>query len=191
LPAPTPPGLACASLRCSPKLDSRGSGLSAAEACAPALPSPSQLTKRLLRRAARRAGEASAIFKRAEANAKGLQLLADAIRQQGGSEAVSLRVAEQYLDSFGEIAKRGTTMLLPAATHDPASMVASALSIYKQVSGSSGAAPPPPAGAAPAPRPAPRPVPPNPQREAPAAAAAPAGHYAAGGPRFTLQRVLE
>ncbi|EFN52198.1 hypothetical protein CHLNCDRAFT_8146, partial [Chlorella variabilis] len=78
-------------------------------------------------------GEASAIFARAEATARGLQLLADAIRQRGGSEAVSLRVAEQYLDSFGEIAKQGTTMLLPAATHDPASMVASALSIYKQV----------------------------------------------------------
>lgn len=49
---------------------------------------------------------------------------------------VITQVAEQYLDNFGEIAKAGTTMLLPAATHDPASMVASALSIYKQVSGS-------------------------------------------------------
>lgn len=82
------------------------------------------------------AGEASAILARAQATAQGIHMLADAIRQQGGSEAVALRVAEQYLDNFGEIAKAGTTMLLPAATHDPASMVASALSIYKQVSGS-------------------------------------------------------
>lgn len=66
----------------------------------------------------RPAGEASAIFKRAEASAKGLQLLADAIRQQGGSEAVSLRVAEQYLDGFKEIAQRGTTMLLPASVNE-------------------------------------------------------------------------
>lgn len=35
-----------------------------------------------------------------------------------------VQVAEQYLDNFGAIAKAGTTMLLPAATHDPASMVA-------------------------------------------------------------------
>ncbi|KAL4434785.1 hypothetical protein ABPG77_005312 [Micractinium sp. CCAP 211/92] len=81
-------------------------------------------------------GEAAAILARAEATARGIELLADAIRQQGGSEAVALKVAEQYLDNFGAIAKAGTTMLLPAATHDPASMVASALSIYKQVSGS-------------------------------------------------------
>ena len=67
-------------------------------------------------------GEASAIYARAEATARGLGLLADAVKQTGGAEAVSLRVAEQYLDSFGEIAKRGTTMLLPAATHDPAAV---------------------------------------------------------------------
>lgn len=40
--------------------------------------------------------------------------------------------------SFGEIAKQSTTLLLPANTSDPASMVASALSIYKQVSASGG-----------------------------------------------------
>ena len=141
------------------------------------------------------AGEASAIFARAEATARGLQLLADAIRQRGGSEAVSLRVAEQYLDSFGEIAKQGTTMLLPAATHDPASMVASALSIYKQVAaagagpdgggdgGGSGSG-----GAAAAGRPA-RPATPAEREAVPPSPRA----TAAGGqlPRYSLQRALE
>ena len=36
----------------------------------------------------------------------------------------SLRVAEQYLAAFGNIAKHGNTILLPAGANDPASMVA-------------------------------------------------------------------
>jgi hypothetical protein len=83
----------------------------------------------------RATGEAEAIFRRAEATSRGIQLLAESIRTSGGPEAVSLRVAEQYLDAFGEIAKKGTTMLLPAAANDPASMMAQALSIFKSVSG--------------------------------------------------------
>jgi len=82
----------------------------------------------------RAVGEAEAIYRRADATARGIQLLADSIAQKGGSNAVSLRVAEQYLDAFKEIAKKGTTMLLPASGHDPASMVAQALSIYGAVS---------------------------------------------------------
>lgn len=80
-------------------------------------------------------GEAAAIFRRAEATSRGVDLLAGSLRTTGGAEAVSLRVAEQYLDAFKEIAKKGTTMLLPSTAHDPASMVAQALSIYGTVSG--------------------------------------------------------
>ncbi len=69
-----------------------------------------------------------------------MDLLAEAIRTSGGAEAVSLRVAEQYLDAFKEIAKKGTTMLLPSTAHDPASMVAQALSIYGTVAGDAAAA---------------------------------------------------
>ncbi|GAB4814910.1 hypothetical protein N2152v2_001956 [Parachlorella kessleri] len=79
-------------------------------------------------------GEAAAIFRRAEATAQGVSRLAEAVTTSGGSQAVSLRVAEQYLDAFKEIAKKGTTLLLPASAHDPASMVAQALSIYGTVS---------------------------------------------------------
>ena len=45
-----------------------------------------------------------------------------------------MRIAEQYLTAFGGIAKAGTTLLLPASSNDPASMVAQALSIYNNVS---------------------------------------------------------
>ena len=81
----------------------------------------------------RATGEAEAIYRRAEATSRGISQLAQSINSSGGSEAVSLRVAEQYLDAFGEIAKKGTTMLLPASASDPASMVAQALSIYGTV----------------------------------------------------------
>jgi hypothetical protein len=81
------------------------------------------------------AGEASAILARAEATAKGVHLLAKAIGQANGSEAVSLRVAEQYLEAFSGIAKASTTVLLPATAHDPASMVAQAMGIYGSLSG--------------------------------------------------------
>lgn len=81
----------------------------------------------------RATGEAEAIYRKAEATSRGITQLAQSIEASGGSQAVSLRVAEQYLDAFGEIAKKGTTMLLPASANDPASMVAQALNIYGTV----------------------------------------------------------
>lgn len=55
-------------------------------------------------------------------------------RADGGNEAASMRIAEQYLTAFGGIAKAGNTLLLPTSANDPASMVAQALSIYNNVS---------------------------------------------------------
>ncbi|KAL3153776.1 hypothetical protein ABBQ32_013362 [Trebouxia sp. C0010 RCD-2024] len=82
----------------------------------------------------RATGEAEAIFLRAEATGRGLGLISEAIQADGGNEAASMRIAEQYLTAFGGIAKAGTTLLLPASSNDPASMVAQALSIYNNVS---------------------------------------------------------
>eukprot|EP00271_Cylindrocystis_brebissonii_P012857 TRINITY_DN32371_c0_g1_i1.p1 TRINITY_DN32371_c0_g1~~TRINITY_DN32371_c0_g1_i1.p1 ORF type:complete len:463 (-),score=83.70 TRINITY_DN32371_c0_g1_i1:400-1788(-) len=82
-------------------------------------------------------GEAEAIFARAEATSRSLGLLAAAIRSDGGSEAAGLRVAEQYLLAFGNIAKEGTTVLLPTNTGDPAGMVAQAMAIFKNMNPSS------------------------------------------------------
>lgn len=53
--------------------------------------------------------------------------------ERGGADAAALRVAEQYVGAFGQVAKAGTTVLLPAAVGDPAAMVAQALAIYKTV----------------------------------------------------------
>ncbi|NET71330.1 MAG: paraslipin [Sphaerospermopsis sp. SIO1G2] len=78
-------------------------------------------------------GEAAAILSVAEATAKGINVVAHAINQQGGQDAVSLKVAEQYVQAFGKIAQEGTTILLPAQTNDVGSMVAQALSVLNTI----------------------------------------------------------
>lgn len=74
-------------------------------------------------------GQAAAILSVAAATAEGIRRVADAMRTEGGLEAVQLRVAEQYIAQFGEIAKAGTTMILPTNAADVASMIATAMQV--------------------------------------------------------------
>ncbi|KAK4351047.1 hypothetical protein RND71_030360 [Anisodus tanguticus] len=80
-------------------------------------------------------GEAEAILARAQATAKGIAVVSQILKVHGGAEAASLRIAEQYIQAFSNIAKEGTTLLLPTSAADPASMMAQALGIYKNVVG--------------------------------------------------------
>lgn len=80
-------------------------------------------------------GEANAIRYVAEAQAAGIGMVAGAILEKGGLEAVALRVAEQYVTAFGKLAKEGTVVLLPANSNDVAGMVAQALSTFDAVRG--------------------------------------------------------
>ncbi|CAA0813083.1 SPFH/Band 7/PHB domain-containing membrane-associated protein family [Striga hermonthica] len=82
-------------------------------------------------------GEAEAILARAQATAKGIAMVSKALEESGGMEAASLRIAEQYIQAFGMIAKEGTTVLLPSNASNPANMMAQALSIYKNMIGKS------------------------------------------------------
>ncbi len=77
-------------------------------------------------------GQASAILAVARATAEGIRQVADAIRQPGGMEATQLRVAEQYVTQFGELAQKTNTVILPANVADVASMVATAMKVFKQ-----------------------------------------------------------
>jgi regulator of protease activity HflC (stomatin/prohibitin superfamily) len=76
-------------------------------------------------------GQAAAILAVATATAEGIRKVAETIQQPGGVEATQLRVAEQYVKQFGEIAKAGTTLVLPANVADVASMVAMATKVFK------------------------------------------------------------
>uniref|UniRef100_M4CFN4 Band 7 domain-containing protein n=1 Tax=Brassica campestris TaxID=3711 RepID=M4CFN4_BRACM len=81
----------------------------------------------------RASGEAEAIIARAQATARGLTMLSQSLNETGGVEAASMRIAEQYIQAFGNIAKEGTTMLLPSSAANPANMIAQALTMYKSL----------------------------------------------------------
>jgi regulator of protease activity HflC (stomatin/prohibitin superfamily) len=77
-------------------------------------------------------GEAAAIVAVAEANAKAIMQVAAATQSNGGMEAVNLKVAEQYVNAFSELAKTGNTLIVPANLSEMSSMIASALSIVRK-----------------------------------------------------------
>jgi regulator of protease activity HflC (stomatin/prohibitin superfamily) len=80
-------------------------------------------------------GEAEAILAVANATAEGTRLVAQAINEPGGLEAVQLRVAQQYIPEFGKLAKQSNTLVLPLDASDVGSMVALATSVVKKVQG--------------------------------------------------------
>ncbi len=83
-------------------------------------------------------GEAEAILAKAKATAEGIEIVSKAIQERGGLEAVSLRIAEQYIDAFREIAQKSTTVLLPSNVSEPSSMMAQAFTMYKNMIGNEG-----------------------------------------------------
>ncbi|QDQ27069.1 SPFH/Band 7/PHB domain protein [Chitinimonas arctica] len=77
-------------------------------------------------------GESESIKLVARATAEAIHMVAQTIRQPGGMEAVNLKVAEQYIGAFANIAKEGNTMLLPTNAADVAGIVATAMNVVKQ-----------------------------------------------------------
>ncbi|MCC6502024.1 MAG: paraslipin [Deltaproteobacteria bacterium] len=78
-------------------------------------------------------GQARAITEIATATAEGLKKVAEAITANGGMEAVQLRVAEKTVEQFGHLAKATNTLILPANFGDMSSIIATAMSVVKQV----------------------------------------------------------
>jgi len=76
-------------------------------------------------------GEAHAITAVASATAEGLRKVAASMTVDGGAEAMQLRVAEQYIGEFGNLAKAGNTFVVPANLGDLTSMMALATDIVK------------------------------------------------------------
>jgi regulator of protease activity HflC (stomatin/prohibitin superfamily) len=76
-------------------------------------------------------GEAAAILAVATATADGLRRVAAALIDQGGHEAMQLRVAQQYIEEFGNLAKAGNTLVVPANLADLSSMIALATNIAR------------------------------------------------------------
>ena len=76
-------------------------------------------------------GEAQAILAVARATAEGLRQVAAAVSDPGGREAMQLRIAEQYVAQFGELAKEANTLVIPANLSDISSMLALATKIVR------------------------------------------------------------
>ena len=83
-------------------------------------------------------GEAQAIMAVANATAEGLRAVAQALEVEGGEGAMQLRVAEQYIEQFGKLAREGNTFVVPANLSDIGSIIAMATGIAKKVGGGTG-----------------------------------------------------
>ncbi len=74
-------------------------------------------------------GDATAIRLIAEANASGVRAVAEAIADKGGMEAANLKVATQYVEAFGHLAKTSNTLIIPASANDIAGVIATAMTV--------------------------------------------------------------
>ena len=74
-------------------------------------------------------GEATALRVVAEATAAAVRAVAEAIGMPGGQTAANLKVAELYIQAFGNLAKTGNTLIVPSNLSDVASIVASAMTV--------------------------------------------------------------
>ena len=78
-------------------------------------------------------GEATAIRVLAEATAAGVRAVAEAIADRGGLEAANLKVAQQYVEAFANLAKTSNTLIVPANAGDVAGMLATAMGVLGRV----------------------------------------------------------
>lgn len=81
-------------------------------------------------------GEAEAILLKAQATARGIDAVARSIESGGQSAtgAISLTVADKYVDAFGKLAKESTSVVVPGNVGDMAGMIAQAMAVYGKVS---------------------------------------------------------
>jgi regulator of protease activity HflC (stomatin/prohibitin superfamily) len=77
-------------------------------------------------------GDAESIRVVATATAEAISTVAKAIATEGGQKAVELKVAEQYVQAFSNLAKEGTTLIVPADLSNISSLISSAMSIVKK-----------------------------------------------------------
>lgn len=74
-------------------------------------------------------GEATALTTVAEATASAVRQVASALSSEGGMQAANLKVAEKYIEQFGNLAKAGNTLILPANLADAGGFVAAAMTV--------------------------------------------------------------
>jgi regulator of protease activity HflC (stomatin/prohibitin superfamily) len=78
-------------------------------------------------------GQAEAILAVARATAEGTKMVAEALAKEGGRDAATLRVAEEYIKQMGAMATNSDLLIVPANVGDPNAMIASAFSVFDRV----------------------------------------------------------
>jgi regulator of protease activity HflC (stomatin/prohibitin superfamily) len=76
-------------------------------------------------------GDAAAIVAVAEATADAIRKVAEAIRQPGGEQAVQLKVAQQAVDAFAQLAQKNNTMIVPSSLGEVGGLIASAMALTR------------------------------------------------------------
>lgn len=79
-------------------------------------------------------GESEAIVKVSNATAESINIIGKTLQVKGGSEVISLKITERYIDAFKELAKTNNTMIIPASAGEPAAFIAQIMGIYNNVS---------------------------------------------------------
>ena len=77
-------------------------------------------------------GEAAAIVAVADATAEAIRKIAEAIRQPGGEQAVQLKVAQQAVEAFAQLAQKNNTMIVPSNLAEVSALIASAMALMKR-----------------------------------------------------------
>ncbi|OOG57458.1 stomatin-like protein [Polaromonas sp. C04] len=77
-------------------------------------------------------GEAGAITAVAEATARAIEVVANAIRQPGGEQAVQLKVAERAVDAYSKVAaESSTTLIVPSNMTEVSALITSAMKMIQ------------------------------------------------------------
>ncbi|MEJ2686855.1 MAG: SPFH/Band 7/PHB domain protein [Gammaproteobacteria bacterium] len=83
-------------------------------------------------------GQAQAILKVAVATAKALTTIGASLNEEGAREAMTMRVAESFIEKWGAIAKESNVMIVPADMGDLSKTVGTAFRIVEGVRGAHG-----------------------------------------------------
>ena len=79
-------------------------------------------------------GQAAAILSIATASAEAIRQTAAAMQEPGGQDAASLKVAEQYVGAFSQLAKTNNSIIVPANLGDISGLIATAMQVVKSQS---------------------------------------------------------
>jgi regulator of protease activity HflC (stomatin/prohibitin superfamily) len=83
-------------------------------------------------------GEAEAIKAVADATATAIRLVAEAIQQPGGEQAVQLKVAEKAVEAYGQLAQKNNTMIVPGNMAEVSALIGTAMALIKGSGGAAG-----------------------------------------------------